>query len=176
MGEPKHLIPIGGVPMGVRVVEALRGSRVREIAVVLRRGDEEGRALVQGRSVHVAEPEDPDEGRAASVRAGLRALPPDAEGVLFALADQPFLEPHDFDALIDRFAQGDAQIVYATYGGQRGTPVLFAAAYRAELEQLRGSEGGRTLILRHAEDAVGVPLSIERGRDLDLPEDLPEPR
>jgi molybdenum cofactor cytidylyltransferase len=149
---------------------------VRQVAVVLGAGDERGRALLDSIGVRAVEPESPDEGRAASVRAGLAALPPDAEGVLFALADQPFLEPEDFDALIERFERGDVGMVHATYDGERGSPVLFGVAYRAELEELRGSEGGRAVILRHPHDAVGVPLPPERGRDLDSPEDLPVPR
>ena len=155
-----------------RVVGALRGSGVRKIVVVLRPGDAEGRALAESLGVRVVEAENPDEGRAASVRAGLRAIPEDADGVLFALADQPFLESCDFDTLLARFERGDVGIVYATYGGERGSPVLFAARYRGELLELRGSEGGRVVLRRHGAEAAGVPLPPERGRDVDRPEDL----
>jgi molybdenum cofactor cytidylyltransferase len=174
MGRPKHLIPVGGIPMIVRVVEALRASRARSIAAVLRPEDELGKALLAGLDVQVVEPEDADEGRAASVRAGLGALSDEAEGLLFALADQPFLLSEDFDALIERFARRDVRIVYATYAGERGTPVLFGAAYRDELEKLRGAEGGRVVVRRHPDHGAGVPLPSARGRDIDRPEDLPE--
>jgi molybdenum cofactor cytidylyltransferase len=159
--------------MLVRVVEALRGSQVDTIAAVLRPGDEEGKTLLAGLDVRVVEREAADEGRSASIRAGLGTLPRDAEGLLFALADQPFLLSEDFDALIERFARRDVGIVYATYSGQRGTPVLFGAAYRAELQKLRGAEGGRVVIARHPDAASGVPLPPARGRDIDRPEDLP---
>jgi molybdenum cofactor cytidylyltransferase len=174
MGRPKHLIPVSGIPVLVRVVEALRSSRVHTIAVVLRPGDQEGKALLAGLDVKWVETEDAEEGRAASVRAGLAALSREAEGLLFALADQPFLLAEDFDALIERFARHDVGIVYAAYAGQRGTPVLFGAAYRSELQRLRGAEGGRVVILGHPDDAAAVALPPGRGLDLDRPEDLPD--
>ena len=75
-----------------RVLAALRSSSVREIVVVLRAGDADGRRLAESVGVRAVHAEDPDEGRAASIRAGIRALPEDSDGILFALADQPFLE------------------------------------------------------------------------------------
>ena len=155
-----------------RVLATLRSSRIREIVVVLREGDEDGRRLAESVGVHAVHAEDPDEGRAASVRAGLRALPEDADGVLFALADQPFLESGDFDKLIVAFAEGDAGIVYAEYAGAWGSPVLFAARYREELLRLRGEEGGRLILVRHAAHSLGVSLPPDRGKDVDRPEDL----
>ncbi len=172
MGRPKHLLPVAGVPMLERVLATLRSSRIREIVVVLREGDEDGRRLAESLGVRAVHAEDPDEGRAASVRAGLRALPEDSGAVLFALADQPFLEPGDFDKLIAAFAEGDAGIVYAEYAGARGSPVLFAARYREEMLRLRGEEGGRLILVRHAAHSLGVGLPPDRGKDVDRPEDL----
>ena len=138
-------------------------------------GDSEGTgalAELEARGVRVVTAEDPEEGRAASVRAGVRATAPGSAGVLIALADQPFLGAADFDTLIRTFEAGGAGIVHAAYGGERGTPVLFAARYREALLSLRGREGGRVLILRHPDDVAAVELDLARGRDLDRPEDL----
>jgi molybdenum cofactor cytidylyltransferase len=172
MGRPKHLLPVDGVPMLERVVGALRRSRVREVIVVLRPDDRPGAELAARLGVRVGTVGDPGRGREASVRAGLEALGEDQDGILFALADQPFLEPEDFDRLVGRFAGGDAGIVHATYGGERGSPVLFAAAYRPELVALQAGEGGRVVVRRHPKDVVGVALPPERGRDVDRPADL----
>ena len=170
MGRPKHLIPIDGVPMILRVVRALTASRVRHVVCVLRASDADGARLLEGSDVRLAHPADLDHERAASVRAGMIALPGDAAGLLFCMADQPHLEARDFDALIA--AYGPDAIAHARYAGERGTPVLFAARYRAELEALRGREGGRSVIARHPAHVRAVDLDPERGRDLDRPEDL----
>jgi molybdenum cofactor cytidylyltransferase len=172
MGRPKHLIEVEGAPMLARVVRALARSRVRRTVVVLRPGDEAGHRLAAQLGVPAVEAESAREGRAASVRAGLRAVGEEADAVLFALVDQPFLEAGDFDALIERFARGGAGIVYPTYARDRGSPCLFARAYREELLRLRGSEGGRVVLGRHEEDSAPVALPPERGRDVDSPEDL----
>jgi molybdenum cofactor cytidylyltransferase len=176
MGGPKHLLRVGGEPLLGRVVRALRGSQVSEITVVLRADDIAGRELALQLGARVASPEDPDEGRAASVRAGVQASRSDAAALVFAMADQPFLNSGDFDALLEVFWQGRSGIVHASYAGARGTPVVLAIRYRAELLKLRGGEGGRVLIDRHPADVRGVELDPARGRDLDRPEDLPADR
>jgi molybdenum cofactor cytidylyltransferase len=174
MGRPKHLLPIDGVPMLERVVCALRDAALDPVIVVLRPGDEAGRSLGEALGVQLTWMEDPEEGRAASVRAGVRAVPGSSEAILFALADQPYLEPDDFARLLAAFASGEGRLVHASYAGQRGSPVLFASAFRDELLELRGREGGRVLLARHPESVVPVALDPAHGRDLDRPEDLPE--
>ena len=158
--------------MLAHVLVALRGSRVRQVTVALREGDDEAAALVARDGAAIAWVEGAAETRSASIHAGVGAVRSDAEGILFAMADQPFLGASDFDALIGAFRDQPAGIVYARYAGQRSTPVLFASRYRAALLDLRGEEAGRVLIERHPDDAVGVDLDPERGRDLDRPEDL----
>ncbi|NRA02514.1 MAG: nucleoside-diphosphate kinase [Myxococcales bacterium] len=175
MRRAKHLIQIEGRSILSRAAGALLGSSAEEVVVVLAPGDREGVSALGAlelRGVRVVFAESPDEGRAASVRAGVRATAPGAAGLLIALADQPFLEAADFDALIRAFGAGAGGIVHAAYAGERGTPVLFAARYREELLALRGREGGRVVILRHPGEVCAVALDPARGRDLDRPEDL----
>jgi molybdenum cofactor cytidylyltransferase len=169
---PKHLIPVAGAPMVLRVVRALRESRVEHVVVVLRPGETASRAALEAAGASVVYAESAHEGRAASIRAGVRAAGPQVDGFLFALADQPFLGPGDFDALIERLGECPGAIVHACYAGERGSPVLFAGRFRGELLSLRGSQGGREVIRRHPGDATGVELEPEAGRDLDRPEDL----
>jgi molybdenum cofactor cytidylyltransferase len=169
---PKHLIAIGGRPMVLHVVQALRQSLAEKVVAVLRPDEIETRAALEAEGARVVYAESGEEGRAASIRAGVLAVGPEADGILFALADQPFLGPTDFDALIGRFGERPDAIVHASYAGERGSPVLFAARFREDLLRLRGPEGGREVLRRHAGDAIGVELDPEAGRDIDRPEDL----
>jgi len=174
MGGPKHLLPVGepAQPMLARVVLSLRTAGVSGISVVLRPGDASGEACALAYGAGPVPAEDPEEGRAASVRAGVRAAPADASGLLFALADQPFLAADDFAALLAAFAAAPDAIVHACYAGARGTPVLFARRFWPELLALRGRDGGRRVIAAHPEAVRGVELPPLRGRDIDRPEDL----
>jgi molybdenum cofactor cytidylyltransferase len=154
------------------VVEALRGAPLGGLVVVLRPGDAEGARAAAELGAPRVFAESAEEGRAASVRAGIRASPPEASGWLFALADQPLLRAEDFAALVAEFAETPGRIVAARYGKELGSPVLFGRDFRGELLALRGSEGGRVVLRSHREALLEVALSPERGRDADSPEDL----
>ena len=168
---PKHLVAVRGSPMLEHVLRALLGSRVISTTVVVRADDTPGAVLARRLGAAVCSPEDPGEGRAASIRAGAAAAPQDVTGLLFVPADQPRLESADFDALVDAHATG-ADIAHASYDGVRGTPVLFAVQHRPRLLALRGEEGGRVLLERYPAGRVAVALPPAHGRDVDTPEDL----
>lgn len=172
MGGSKHLISIEGAPMLEYVLRELQRSRVASTTVVLRPGDVEGRELAKRLGCSWVEAEQGERGRAASVAAAVAATDASADGLLFALADQPYLLAADFDALVADFAESPSGIVRATYDGEPGSPVLFARRFFAELRALGPREGGRVVAARHPELVRGVALDPERGRDLDRPEDL----
>jgi len=166
-------LPLDGVPLLERVVRTLARTRAVRISVVLASGDAAGQALATRLGVVALEAESADEGRAASVRAAVRAARLESAGLLFALADQPFLEAADFEQLFAVLLRDPHAIVRARYDGQSGSPVLFARDYFPELLALRGREGGRSVISHHPEAVRVVDLSAERGRDLDRPLDWP---
>jgi CTP:molybdopterin cytidylyltransferase MocA len=173
MGGAKHLRPLEGVPIAERVVRALRATSAARVSLVLAPGDVAGRALAERLGIPALAAEVSDEGRAASVRAAVRAAAPESAAILFALADQPFLEASDFERLFAAFRSAPHGIVRAQYGDQPGSPALFARAHFAELLELRGRDGGRAVIARHPERVRSVQLPPDHGRDLDRPEDWP---
>lgn len=173
MGGAKHLLALDGVPLLERVLHTLARTSASRVFVVLAPGDAEGQALAERLGVAVVRAENADEGRAASVRAAVRATSSHAHGLLFALADQPFLQADDFERLFGELRQAPGSIVRARYDSQPGSPVVFARDYFPELLELRGREGGRSVIARHPDAVRSVDIVAARGRDLDRPEDLP---
>jgi molybdenum cofactor cytidylyltransferase len=172
MGGAKHLIEIEGVAMLERVLRSLAGSRVVGVRVVLRPGDAAGCELVEGLGFAWTLAAEPEHGRAASVRAGVESVDPAAAGLLFALADQPYLLPTDFDSVVSAFEADPQAIVRATYAGEPGSPVLFARRFFPELQSLSPGQGGRAVAMRHPEALQSVAIDPDRGRDLDRPDDL----
>ncbi len=83
-------------------------------------------------------------GPGASLRAGLAALPDDAEAAVVALADGPELDPRAVDRVIDDWRANGGDVVAATYGGVRLHPVLLARAAWANVPD----EGARSLPAR----------------------------
>ncbi|HVD25063.1 MAG TPA: nucleotidyltransferase family protein [Gaiellaceae bacterium] len=65
-----------------------------------------------------------ERGPGASLRCGLRALPEHAEAAVVVLADGPDLAPEAVDRVIEAWRGGVGDVVAASYGGDRGHPVV----------------------------------------------------
>jgi len=101
------------------VLERVRQSSVDGIVVVLGAHDVEASEP----AVHCP---DWERGPGASLRCGLRALPPEAEAAVVVLGDGPNLNPEAVDRVIATWRDQGAEIVAATYEGTRLHPVLLA--------------------------------------------------
>lgn len=120
-----------------------------------------------------------EEGQGFSVAAGVEAVrehEPQAQGILFMLADQPRLQVATLDTLLDNFAtlRGSEQaIVFPYKEGKRGNPVIFGRAFFDELAVLEGDAGGRTVVRAHPAAALEVPVEDPAiHEDVDTPGDL----
>jgi nicotine blue oxidoreductase len=112
-GAPKQrlLLPL--------VLERVRASGVGEIVVVA------GAHALEA-DVRIVVCEDWERGPGASLRCGLEALAPDAEAAVVVLADGPHLAPEAIDRVVAAWRETGAEILAASYGGDRGHPVLLA--------------------------------------------------
>jgi nicotine blue oxidoreductase len=77
--------------------------------------------------VRVVHCEEWERGPGASLRCGLRAVP-DAEAAVVVLADGPRLSPAAVERVVEAWRAGRADVVAASYGGDRGHPVVLARA------------------------------------------------
>jgi len=106
-----------------------------------------------------------ERGAGASLRCGLRELPQETQAAVVVLADGPDLSPEAIDRVIEVWRESAAEVVAATYGGQRLHPVLLA---RPVWERIP-DEGARELPgLLVACDDLNPP------GDIDFADDLPE--
>ena len=104
-------------------------------------------------------------GPGASLTAGLAELGDDVEAAIVVLADGPDLAPASIERVIASWREEGGDIVAASYGGERGHPLLVARAAWEEIP-----DGGlRELPARLVPcDDLGDP------GDVDTPADLPE--
>ena len=102
-------------------------------------------AIGQAHRLNVVHAADHAEGMGATLRTGVAALPPDAEGVFIFLGDMPLIPPDVPPQLAAALADG-APAVAPRYKGQRGHPVLFGAALFPALRASTGDEGARTVL------------------------------
>ena len=138
------------------VLERVRASGVADVLVVL--GAHE--LGTDARAVHCLEWE---RGPGASLRCGLAALADGTEAAVVVLADGPNLSPGAIDRVVEAWREFGAEVVAASYGGERGHPVLLA---RAAWERVP-DEGARALIpLLVPCDDLGTPGDIDTADDL----------
>jgi len=104
-------------------------------------------------------------GPGASLSAGLEELGDDVEAAVVVLADGPDLVPATVGRVIDAWRAGGGELVAASYGGERGHPLLVAR----EAWEAIPDAGLRQLEARLVPcDDLGAP------GDVNTPADLPE--
>jgi molybdenum cofactor cytidylyltransferase len=163
-----------GVPMIARVVDNVLASRARPVIVVTGHEHDRVEEVLAGRPVLLAHAEDYHEGLSASLKAGLRAVPPDAEGILVCLGDMPLVSGEMLDRLLAAFDPEEGRaIVQPTYRGKQGNPMLWAREFLPEMLAISGDVGARHLAGTHADRLVEVEMADDAIlRDFDTTEAL----
>ena len=151
-GSPKQAVLLEPV------LERVRGSSVPETLVVL--GAHE--VTSSAPTIHCP---DWERGRGASLRCGLRALGPEVAAAVVVLGDGPDLAPEAIDRVVEVWRESGAEVVAATYAGNRGHPVLLTRAVWERIPD-HGARSLPTLLVPC--DDLGPP------GDVDSPADLPE--
>lgn len=172
-GADKLLETLGGTPLLARQAARALETGARVI-VTLRPGDTARaaalRPLACARLALVDVP-DAAEGMAASLRAGIAALPPGAEAVMILPPDMPDLTTEDLARVIDaRAAHPDAILRATSADGRPGHPVIFPARLFPAIAALRGDTGARVILAAESPVSIALPGSHAL-TDLDTPED-----
>lgn len=172
MGAHKLLLPLGERPLIAHAVVAACASSANPVLVVLGHDAERvAAALPPGRQQIVVNP-NYQEGMATSLRTGLMALPPETQGVLVLLGDQPLFTLDLIEQMLEAARQSPASILAACYGGRRGNPVYFPGVYFDELKNVTGDEGGRSVIQHHPDSLRLVDIAnVDAVLDADAPDD-----
>lgn len=173
MGRPKALLPWrGGTVVEFQVEQLLAGGMERVVLVLGHEAETVRRVAFPLARTTIVLNRDYATGKTSSVRAGLGAMPNDADAVLVLAVDQP--RPA---GLIRRLRQAhetsDALITVPSFGGRRGHPTIFSRELFPEMRKVREeTQGLRAVRHRHRErtqvieTATRVPLI-----DINTPEE-----
>ena len=173
--RPKCLLELEGVPLIVRLLQALREAGVAEIVVVLGHYASAIEAAIAAMPVKPVFNAHPQAGQVSSLRLGLQALPSTADAVLVALADQPLLDRHDLRALIEAYRQRSAgiEVVQPSVQGLPGNPVMFSAVVRQPILTADETVGCRQWQAAHPAQVHAWPSDNPHYRqDIDTADDL----
>lgn len=163
-----------GLPMISRVVDNVLASRARPVIVVTGHERERVEEALAGRPVLFAHAEEYAEGLSASLKAGLRAVPPEAEGLLVCLGDMPLVTGPMLDRLIGAFDPEEGRaVVQPTFRGKQGNPMLWSREFLDEMLAISGDIGARHLAAKHADRLVEVEMADDAVlRDFDTTDAL----
>ena len=142
-----------------------------EVVTVLRPDQEELAGLLWNEGARIVISEECNAGMGHTLAAGVRSSA-DAQGWLLALGDMPYVQTTTIQKVAQAIADG-ASIAAPLHATQRGNPVGFSRKWYAQLADLSGDTGARSLLLANADEVTLIPC--EDGgihHDIDTPEDL----
>jgi len=169
MGSPKALLRYRDQTF-LDTLTALFAQRCSPVIVVLGAHADQIRAAAVRPATLVLNP-DYALGMTTSLQCGLRAVPPDADGVLFTLVDHPAASPATLDALLTP-TDATPLVRVPRYRAKRGHPIWFSRELIAEFLALPSDGPARDVVARHADRTEYLDLD-DPGivADIDNPED-----
>lgn len=173
MGANKMLADIGGEPLIRRTAAGVAASRARPILVVTGHEAEALERAISDLGLECVPNPDYAEGLSTSLKAGIGALPEEAEGALICLGDMPLVAPAVIETLLAHFErEPQLAAVVPAHGGEWGNPVLLARKLFAAIATLAGDAGARKLLMGREDVAVLELAEDSVLLDTDTPEAL----
>ncbi len=153
MGFPKALLPYRQETFLDRLT-GLFAVRCSPVIVVLGAAAERIRAEARRPATFVVNP-DYLRGMTTSLQCGLRAVPPESEGVLMTLVDHPAVAAETVEAIL---AQPRPLMRVPRIGENRGHPVWFARELIPEFLAIPEGGAARDVVHRHFGEAEFLDL------------------
>jgi molybdenum cofactor cytidylyltransferase len=175
MGGPNKLLAeIARRPLVRIAAEAALASGAKPVIVVAGHQRDQVEQALTALPVRVVHNPHFVDGLGSSLKAGIAAVPPEADGAIVLLGDMPQVDARLIDRMIAAFdPDRGALVVVPTFEGKRGNPVLWSRRFFPDLTAIEGDVGARHLIGRYGEAVVEVPVDGKAAlTDIDTPEAL----
>jgi molybdenum cofactor cytidylyltransferase len=175
MGGPNKLLAeLDGRKLVRIVTEQALASKAKDVIVVTGHQADLVEKALAGLEVKFVRNPDFAHGLASSVKAGITAVPKQADGAVICLGDMPMISAGLIDRLVDAFAPDRGNLITVPVSdGRRGNPVLWSRRFFNELMALDGDVGARHLIAKHNEAVAEVPVEGNGAfLDIDTPQGL----
>ena len=172
LGRFKPLVELGRSSPVKRVIDTFQSAGVSDIIVVAGHRAGELSEAVRPLGARIAVNDEFKSGMFSSVRAGLKALPPDVSAFFLLPVDIPLVRPATIHRLSEQFEAQGAQVCYPTFRGKRGHPPLISSELAEPILNWSGQGGLRAFLSQLEDRAVDAPVA-DAGilQDMDTPED-----
>lgn len=162
-GQPKQLLEFEGKTLLRRAAETALSSNLRPIVIVLGANAEKLLPEIKDLPVLTAINENWASGMGGSIKTGLSVLlaeNPDIGAAILMLCDQPFVTAEILNRLAETFQKTKKPIAACQYAETLGVPALFAREMFAELSDLQGDAGAKTVIKKHSANVAQMPAPV----------------
>lgn len=151
MGQPKLLMEWHGVPLIRWVARMGLAAGCDPLLVVTGANATLLETCLAGLPLQLIHNPEWEQGQSTSVRAGVNALPSEADAAIILLADQPQIPLQVALEIMRHYRQHPqtGAIWAASINGKRGNPVLFDRALFPALTSLEGDAGARSILSRY---------------------------
>ena len=165
-GSEKLTANFHGKPLYQYALDALSEITDHPIRVVTR--NKEISEAARSRGFYPVEAPPPDEGVAASIRAGVKACRPNAF-LCFFVCDQPYFTGKNLADFLYAFQKSGKAYGRVCCESRMGNPVIFPPCAHNNLLLLTGDEGGRSLLAGKENFTFFFSVPEETLRDFDTP-------
>jgi molybdenum cofactor cytidylyltransferase len=178
MGKHKLLLELNGESLVRRVVrQILEATGFFEVLVVTGREPENIQTALMGLPVRFVQNDLYLEGIGTSFRAAVDVLEPDADGAMFALADQVFVSSDLYQKLLETFQHSNLEqprIVAAQYPTSEGLVIAPPHIFSKHFFEVIGTQGhgAKPLIEKHKNQTTLLEFPEMALFDIDKPGDL----
>lgn len=156
MGVIKQLLPYNGKTLIQHAVDTAQTVLPQPVVVVTGARND---IFEPDNSVYMTHNAAWQEGIASSIRCGLNAIlkiEPALDAVLFLVCDQPYISAGLLKELMDAHETSGKAIVASSYSDTVGIPALFHQSFFDVLQQLKGDEGAKRIIMQNPESVAIV--------------------
>lgn len=173
MGYPKPLLKFGDETFIAHLAAAMLTAVPRLTVVIGAHADRVRPAIPNDPRINVVVNPHWNRGQLSSIKAAIRALPPDASAAMIHLVDHPTVKGETFSAVADCYRKSGGGIIIARHDGRRGHPAIFDRSVFTELLDAPENEGARVVV--NADPGRIVYVDVDDAGillDLDAPADL----
>ena len=172
MGSPKQLLPWGEKSLIEHQAEKLL-STGNSVLVVLGANAEQIIPVIENMKIQVVVNQNWQTGMGSSIASGISEMLKenhDADGVIIALLDQPFVSVEHYNKLLNVFEPDKQQIIVSvSKEGWKGVPVLFDRCYFEELRNFSGEQGAKKIFSHYPDKIISIECN-DILKDMDTPE------
>lgn len=175
MNTVKQLLPWKDGTLLSNAIEIGASSEASSVIVVLGAHSEKIKLSIEQSGVVIVENDRWQDGLGSSIACAINYIKNQnipSDGVLFSLADMPFISVKHLNNLIANFELNSRSIVVTSTAEKSMVPAIFDRCYFEELSQLSGDFGAKEILKKHSKYLKFVTVkSSQIVIDLDTPEE-----